>query len=182
MKTLVTAFARANIFHQGHIVLVEEVNKIAMQVNGDAAVFLSHTENKKNPLPYDFKVVLMNKWTNGTVKLDNENKVKMIGNLLHYANEGKYTNVIIVCGSDRAEEYSKSLPEFAASRDYFNFDSVTVRSLIRDTNKKDISGMSGTLMRSYIKEDNFDSFRRALPLICTNEEAESIWLMARKVK
>jgi hypothetical protein len=182
-KTLVCSFGRANPPHQGHITLVDEVVKVAKEHHGDAAVFLSKTNDKKNPLPYDVKVKLMNKWSKGVVKIDNENKVKQPGNMLHYANEHGYTDIIILCGSDRYAEYSKSLPEFAESRDYFNFNSVTVQALKRnpDAEEGNVSGMSGTLMRKYVTDDNFDSFRKALPTQCSDSEAKEIWDLAKEV-
>ena len=181
-KTLVCAFGRANIFHKGHMALVSEIERIAKQHDADPAVFLSHTENKKNPLPYDVKVKLMNKWTHGTVKLDPDTKVKIIGNLLHYANEHNYENIIIVCGSDRYPEYSKSLPAFAESRDYFKFKSVKVMALQRDpdADANDAASMSGSAMRKYVTDNDFESFRKSLPDPCTDAEAKIVWKLAQK--
>jgi hypothetical protein len=90
--------------------------------------------------------------------------------------------VIVVCGSDRYPEYSKSLPAFAESRDYFKFKSVEVMALQRDpdADEDNAASMSGTAMRKYVTDGDFNSFRKSLPDPCTDAEAEIVWKLAQK--
>ena len=181
-KVLVSAFMRCNIFHKGHMLLVKRVEELAKQHHGDAAIFLSHTQNKKNPLPYLEKAKLMNKWTHGVVKLDPENKVKQPGNILHYANERGYDEVYLVCGADRFPDYQKSFVDFANSRDYFKFKKVGVLS--RGGRDPDEDGeeasMSGTAMRKYVADGDYEDFRKSLPSEASDADAELVWKLAKK--
>ena len=181
-KVLVAAFGRFNIFHRGHMLLVDKVEQLARKHNGDPAIFLSHSENKKNPLPYLKKAKLMSKWTKGVVKVDVDNKVKQPGNILHYANEHGYDEVYLVCGEDRFADYQKSFVDFANSREYFKFSKVGVLS--RGGRDPDEDGedaaMSGTAMRKYVADGDFDSFRHSLPKEASNDDAKQVWDLARK--
>ena len=181
-KVLVAAFGRFNIFHRGHMLLVKRVKELAISHHGDPAIFLSHSQDKKNPLPYLEKAKLLNKWTHGIVKIDAENKVKQPGNILHYANEHGYTEVYLVCGEDRFETYQKSFVDFANSRDYFKFTKVGI--LNRGGRDPDADGedaaMSGSQMRKYVVEDNYADFRRSLPEEASEADSKLAWKLAKK--
>ena len=179
--TLIAAFARANIFHVGHFLLIDKVKQLAAKYDADPAVFLSHSYDKKNPLPYNDKVKYMAKWTKGIVKIDLENKVKQPMNILHYANEHGYKNVYLVCGDDRLADYKKTFVDFSKSRDYFNFDHVDVLSRGSrdpDSDDGDGSSMSGTAMRGFVSAGDYESFRKALPKEANDVEAKTIWKLA----
>ena len=180
-KVLVAAFGRFNIFHRGHMLLVDKVVQLAKKYNGDSAIFLSHTENRKNPLPYLPKAKMMSKWTKGIVIVDVENKVKQPGNILHYANMHGYDEVYLVCGEDRFAEYQKSFVDFANSRDYFKFKKVGVLDRGgRDPDDGEDASMSGTTMRKYVTDGDYDSFRRSLPKEASDSDAKEVWHLARQ--
>lgn len=173
MKTLVSSFMRCNPPHQGHFLLIEKIKELSTINNAIPVVFLSHTVDKKNPLPYNIKSELMNKWSDGIVKIDLENKIKQPMNILHYAHSEGYEKVIIVCGEDRYTEYRSRIDLFLNSRDYFNFQSVEV--VCRGSRGfGEVESMSSTKMREFIKQKDYESFRMCLPLQCTNDEAKML--------
>ncbi len=171
MKTLVSAFGRMNPPHIGHIALIDDVVSLSKKLNGTPKVFVSHSEgNKKNPLPYDMKYRLLNKWTDGVVVIDYDNEVKQPGNILHYAHKHSFDRVCLVCGDDRYEEYNKSFIGFANSRDYFNFDKVEVVRRSNYTNQ-----ITGTQMRNLVKDNDWLRFEINCPIQATKEEKEMIF-------
>ncbi len=174
MKTLVCSFGRCNPPHKGHFLLINKIKELSKEYNADSVMFLSHTENKKNPLPYNLKSRLMNKWSDGIVKIDYDKKIKQPMNLLHYAHENSYQKVIIVCGDDRHQEYSYKINAFLLTRDYFKFKSVDVVSR-GGRFGYGISSYSGTKMREFVRNNDMNSFYSYLPHECSFEEANEIW-------
>ena len=180
-KVLVAAFGRFNLPHRGHVLLINRVAELAKQKHGDAAMFLSHSQDKKNPLPYLEKAKMLHKWFGNIIKIDPDNKVKQPGNILHYANEHGYDEVYLVCGEDRFANYQKSFVNFANSRDYFKFKNVGVLSRGgRDPDEDgDDAAMSGTSMRKYVSEGNYEDFRKSLPIEATDSDAKLVWKLAK---
>lgn len=157
--TLVAAFMRANPPHLGHVELIKHVEQIAKEVDGEPAIFLSHTQDKNNPIPYFTKVELLNKWFPGVFIFDDACEVTQPGNILHFATNNGFNKVIIVCGNDRFEKYQR-LVEFSKSRPYFKFHSVEI--VFHDRNNDGIM-MSGTTMRGFVRDNDIESFFNFLP-------------------
>jgi FAD synthase len=174
MKTLVCSFGRCNPPHKGHFLLIGKIKELAKQNNADSVMFLSHSEDKKNPLPYDLKSRLMNKWSDGLVKIDYDNKVKQPMNLLHYVNENLYERVIIVCGEDRHQEYSNRVNLMLSTRDYFEFKSVEIVSR-GERFGIGPSSYSSSKMREFVRNNDKNSFYSYLPHECSFDEANEIW-------
>jgi FAD synthase len=175
MKTLVCSFARCNPPHKGHFLLISKIKELAKKYNADSAMFLSHTEdNNKNPLPYEIKSLLMNKWTDGLVKIDYDKKVKQPINLLHYAHQNQYEKVIVVCGEDRFDEYKTRFDLFLNTRDYFEFKSVEIVSR-GERFGIGPSSYSSSKMREYVENNDYNSFYKMLPHECHYREALEIW-------
>ena len=55
-KHIVMTFGRMNPPTIGHAKLVEKIRSLARETGADSAVYLSRTNDKKNPLPYDKKL------------------------------------------------------------------------------------------------------------------------------
>ena len=177
MKTLVASFGRMNPPHIGHIELIEYVELLSKQLNGDSTVFLSHSQNnKKNPLLYDLKSKLLHKWSNGIVYIDYDTEIKQPMNILHYANKHQYDNVYFICGKDRFQEYKKSFIEFARSRDYFKFNHVEVIQ----RPDSDIC-ITGTEMRTFVQNDDRIQFDQYCPKQATIDEKQLIFDHVKRV-
>lgn len=124
-------------------------------------VFVSHTEDKKkNPLSYKTKVALLSKATKGVVKNDPEKKVKNIFDLLKEI-DGKFDIVYVVAGSDRVNEYQVKLDQYNG-KDYSFKEIHAISAGERDPDADDTSGISGTKMRQFVVDGDYDSFKKNL--------------------
>lgn len=182
-NTLVAAFMRANPPHRGHMIFIDHLIELAKNLGGVPVVFLSQSQdNKQNPIPYDIRLEMMSRWTNGIV-LDSKLKIKQPGNILHYANACGYDKIVLLCGDDRYAKYAKSFVNFAKSRSYFNFKSVDVVCHWRyDEVYLEAAGMSGTKMREFVKNNDFKSFSHFLPFEShfNGDDAQDLWDICQK--
>lgn len=158
MKTAVVSFGRMNPPTIGHAIVLDSIIRISKEVNGTPFVYLSHTEdNKKNPISYSTKMDFLLPLSGDIIKDDPSGKIRNIFDLLKDIS-GKFEKVIVVCGSDRVEEYKQKLLAYN-HRDY-SFSSIEVVSAgIRDSTD-DISSISGTKLRQFAKDGNLEAFRR----------------------
>lgn len=157
-KTAVFTFGRFNPPTRGHGKLVETVERIAKELNADPFVFVSQShDSKKNPLTYQDKIVFMRKFFPDANIVDNE-RIKNPFNATGYLGSHlKYTDVVLVCGSDRVQEYERNY----SHPDKF-FDSFKIVSAgERDPDSDNILGMSGTKARQAAANNNLGAFRAA---------------------
>lgn len=161
MKIAVVAFGRFSPPTKGHAKVVDKVIQQAKSVGGDPMVYVSHTEDKKkNPLSYNTKVELLSKATKGIVKKDPEKKVKNIFDLLKFI-DGKYDVVYVVAGSDRVSDYQSKLDQYNGKD--FTFKEIhAVSAGERDPDADDTSGISGTKMRQFVVDGDYESFKKNL--------------------
>ena len=158
LKTAVFTFGRFNPPTRGHAKLVAAVERIAKEMNADPFVFVSRNHDRnKNPLTYQDKLVFIRKLFPDTNLIDND-QIKNPFNASGYLGSHlKYTNIVLVAGSDRVKDYEKS---FANPDKYF--DSFRVISAgERDPDSDDIIGMSGTKARSAAARNDLGAFRAA---------------------
>lgn len=158
-KTLVFSFGRMSPPTNGHEKLVQAVEKAARTERGDAAIYVSHSfDKKKNPLTYDVKLGFLQKAFGSIVKKSAARTALEVA----ADNDDKYSNLVMVVGSDRVPEFEKILKKY--NGDLFNFDSIKVVSAgERDPDADDVSGMSASKMRGFASKGDFDSFKHGLP-------------------
>jgi len=176
-KLAVFAFMRANPPTQGHRLIVDTVERIANQRKGDPFIFLSHSEDPaNNPLPYKEKLEFMRRvcpqgnFVDGTEQLI-KNPFQASGYLGSFL---KYTDIILVCGSDRVNEYQS---RFKDPLKYFDtFEVVSAGE--RDPDQEGIAGMSGTRARIAAAQDNEVGFQDATGW--TDEASEWLFRAVRK--
>lgn len=157
-KTAVFAFGRFNPPTRGHVKLVAAVESIAKELNADPFVFVSRShDDKKNPLSYPDKMIFMHKLFPDAHIIDNEHIKNPFNATGYLGSHLKYTNIVLVCGSDRVSEYEKNF-----SRPERYFDSFKVVSAgERDPDSDNVLGMSGTKAREAAKNNNLGAFRAA---------------------
>ena len=109
MKTAVFAFARMNPPTKGHIRVVNTIQQIAAENNGDGMVFLSRSEgDKKNPLPFDVKrqacqEAFREEYPN--ISFPDIATVKSPLAVFRWLSEQGYDKVVMVAGGDRIGKY-----------------------------------------------------------------------------
>lgn len=172
MSTVVFSFGRMNPPTIGHEKLVDKVRSVARLESGDPFVYLSHSQDKnKNPLDYLDKIKFAQSAFGKIMVRSKSNTITKVMQEL----EKKYSDVILVVGSDRVEGMRDLLEKYNG-KDY-NFNSIKVVSAgERDADADDVSGMSASKMREAVTvTDDVDatwvdskgkkqpSFRKGLP-------------------
>ena len=162
-KTVVFAFGRYNPPHNGHLLLIRYVQKVAQQNKADCVIFVSASQDpKRNPLSLDRKLHYLQLMFPG-VKFDvppPEEKLPLIGVLKKLSK--KYKNAIMVAGSDRVPQYDRLLTNYNGKD--FTFDSVKIESAgDRDPDADGVAGAEASKMRAYASKGDFQKFKNDLP-------------------
>ena len=161
-KSIVFAFGRFNPPTIGHELLFKVVQKLAKSHSADHVIYASRTQDKKkNPLSVDRKIhylKLMFKGINFVAANQNERTFIEAVKALNK----KYTNLIMVAGSDRVAEYEKILNKYNGKE--FNYDTIQVVSAgERDPDADDATGMSASKMRTVASKGDYVQFKKGLP-------------------
>lgn len=161
-KTIVLVFGRFNPPTVGHELLIKVVKKVASNNNADYAIYVSRTQDKKkNPLSVERKIHYLNLMfphTNFQPASSEAVNPILVAKVLNK----KYKNLIMVCGSDRVEDYNKYLNS-QNGKDY-HYDSIQVISAgERDPDADDASGMSASKMRAVAIKGDYPAFKKGLP-------------------
>ena len=182
-KHSVMAFGRMNPPHAGHQHVVDKVADVAKKVGAKRGrVVVSHShDKKKNPLDQQSRMGYIKKMNPG-------NKVrgssKEHPNFLSYAKKlhGKgTTDLHVVTGSDRADNFKKTLDKYNNHPDHYSFNSITVHKAgeDRDEKSKSTSGASGTKQREHAKKGDYKSFAKNLPK-SLQKDGESMYKKMRE--
>lgn len=158
-STIVVSFGRMNPVTSGHEKLVNVVISEAAKKKADAAIYLSHTQDKKkNPLSYQDKLSFATTAFGSVIRRSSaKNIIEAVKEL-----NTQYDNLILVVGSDRMQEFSDLLNKYNGKE--FNFDTIDVVSAgERDPDAEDVSGVSSSKMRSFAAEGNEKEFTAGLP-------------------
>lgn len=167
-KVAVFAIGRFNPPTQGHMKLINAVQKLAEMRNGDHFIFPSHSVDRpskrtgkvnpnasKNPLPFDIKLGFMREMFPGANIV--EDGPSNPWDLPKWLGDRGYTDIIMVAGSDQMNDFTR-LAESA--KQYFNgFD--VVNAGIRNPDASDWTGMSATKARQAALLGDIGKFRAA---------------------
>ena len=135
---------------------------------GDPIVFLTKTQDaKKNPLSFAEKYHFASEMFN--IPIDRNTSVKTIIQALQQLQGKGYTNVVIVAGSDRVNEYQSLVDKYNNKPDKsgeipFKFNNVkVVSSGERDPDADGVEGMSASKLRQLAVEGDFETFKKGVP-------------------
>jgi nicotinic acid mononucleotide adenylyltransferase len=157
-KTAVFTFGRFNPPTKGHAKLIATVERIAKEIGGDPYIFVSRSHDRdKNPLTFEDKLVFMRKIFPDTNIIENDQIKNPFNASGFLGSHLKYTDIVLVAGSDRVGEYEK---RFSKPDKYFDSFKV-VSAGERDPDSDDIIGMSGTKARAAAARNDLGAFRAA---------------------
>ena len=164
--TLTVAFGRFNPPHVGHLQLMNTASLAAEQDGevGEYVIVPSRSEDpKKNPLNADEKVEFMRQmFPEHSPRIQNDPNVRTIFDVLKRAHYDGYTNIRIVGGADRVKEFEKLANNYNGT--LYQFDNVEVISAgDRDPDSDGVEGMSASRLRLAAAENDFRTFRSAMP-------------------
>jgi hypothetical protein len=171
MKKVVLTFARMNPITSGHAKLVDKIKAEARRIGGDPKIYLSHsTDAKRNPLDYNKKVLLAKRaFGPSVIKSSARNIFDALKEL-----EKKYTDAVIVVGSDRVSEFKALMIKY--NNKDFHFNTINVISAgERDQDSDNISGISATKMRAAVAAGDYDFFKKGTPTTMSDKEKKDMY-------
>ena len=183
-KTVYFTFGRMNPPTSGHEKLMNELSK--KSGSNPYRVYLSQsTDNKKNPLSYNYKIKTVRKFFPKharSVMLDK--KVKSVFDAATKLYTEGYKNIYMVVGSDRINEFKKLLEKYNGVKGrhgLYKFNKINVISAgDRDPDADDVSGISASKMRSLASNGDFTQFSQGLPRSVSNNEAKKVYNEVRR--
>lgn len=162
--TLTIAFGRFNPPHAGHQQLMDTAAASAEAEGSDYLIVPSRSNDpKKNPLDADTKVGFMRgMFPQHSSRIQNDQNTRTIFDILKKAHNDGYANVRIVGGADRIKEFDKLANNYNGN--LYQFDNIEVVSAgDRDPDAEGIEGMSASRLRLAAAENDFKTFRSAMP-------------------
>jgi len=157
--TLTIGFGRFNPPHAGHMRLMDIAASSAESDEGDYIIVPSRSNDpKKNPLDPDTKVSMMRQlFPQHAARIQNDANTRTIFDVLKKAHNDGYTNVRIVGGEDRVNEFTKLANNYNGN--LYQFDNVEVISSgDRDNDSKGVAGLSASRMRLAAQENDFKTY------------------------
>ena len=183
-KTIFFTFGRMNPPTTGHEKLMNELSKKSGR--NPYRVFLSQSsDNKKNPLDYNYKVKTVRKFFPKHARSGMlDKKVKNVFDAVTKLYDEGYKNINMVVGSDRTNEFKKLLEKYNGVKGrhgLYKFNKINVISAgDRDPDADDVSGMSASKMRKLASDGDFTQFSQGLPKSVSNNEAKKVYNEVRK--
>jgi len=185
--THVTTFMRANPPTIGHERVVNRVTDLAKDLDANHSVVLSHSfDGDKNPLTPEQKLrhaKLAFPGVNVTTSSPES------PSLLHHVSQlhaKGVKNLHLVVGEDRVKQFQDLLQKYngqEAAHGYFNFDNITVHSAGgRDPDAEGVEGISGTLQRKKVKDNDLEGFRAGAPSRMQDQHVTDLFNNIRNAK
>lgn len=160
-------FGRFNPPTVGHEKLIEKVHSLS---KGTYRIYASQSHDaKKNPLDYTTKIKFMRKmFPRHARNIIADVKIKTAFDALDSLYAQGYRQVTFVVGSDRVEEFNKTLNKYNGEKratGFYNFEGgvQVISAGERDPDAEDVSGMSASKMRAAASDNNFELFAKGLP-------------------
>lgn len=179
--TITIAFGRFNPPTIGHQQLMDTAAMYSMEDGGDYVIVPSRSQDaKKNPLDPDTKISFMRKmFPDHSERIVNDPNYITIFDVLKKAHNDGYTNVRIVGGSDRVNEFEKLSNKYNGQ--LYQFDIIEVVSAgDRDPDGKGVEGVSSSRLRLAAAEGDFITFRSALPQNIKTKDAIELFDLVRQ--
>jgi len=148
----------------------------AEQEGSDYMIVPSRSQDKKkNPLDPDTKVSLMRSmFPQHSERIMNDASTRTIFDVLKKAHNDGYTNVRIVGGADRVNEFNKLANNYNGN--LYAFDNIEVVSAgDRDPDSEGVEGLSASRMRLAAAEGDFKTFRLGMPPEMRPKDARAVF-------
>ena len=170
-KKIVFTFGRFNPPTTGHFLLATKVKQEASRRGADHVIYGSSSQDAaRNPLNSRQKLRFMKKVLKGfNVKIDSG--VANPYDALSKLDKEGYTDVVMVVGADRVNEFKRGMKKYIGPNKLYKFKTFEVVSAgERDPDADDVTGMSASKMRAVAKEGNIAAFKLGVPQhVSTND-------------
>jgi len=163
-KSVAFSFGRFNPPTIGH----EKLLDMTRGANRNYRIYASQSQDSnKNPLSHSQKVSVMKKMFPTHSRKIRREKFTTAFDVLVSLYKGKHTDVVMVVGSDRVNEFEKAIVPYngkKAAHGYYKFKSIRVISAgARDPDAEGVSGMSASKMRKAAMDKDYSAFKQGLP-------------------
>lgn len=172
----VLVFGRFNPPTIGHEKLLDKAANIANEMQGDMLVYPSRTTDpRKNPLDAKVKIAYMKRmFPEYREAIVNDPNVTTIFDALSKVQEMGVSDVILVVGQDRVNEFANLANKYNGK--YYEFNNIEVKTAgNRDPDSDGPAGMSASKARKFASEDNFKGFRECIPMSLSDDETEDLF-------
>ena len=186
-KTCVFTFGRYQPPTKGHLKVWKKVG----DTEGDAHyIYTSHTKDKKkNPLDYNTKVGLIEsalKENNINAEVVESEAKTIIDVVVDIANKG-FTDIIFVGGSDRLNDIVTLIQKYNdvpnKEGNSYHFDTIEgVSAGERDPDSDSLEGISGTKIRQFALDNDFESFKNNLAFSDESTAKEVMEIIKSNIK
>ena len=145
----------------GHYENFQFLAKYAKKHKMDAIIFTSSTQNsKKNPLNFNDKTMYLELGSPKGVKVSKDGTLKNAFQILEdLIKNKKYKRVTFVVGGDRINDFNDMKKYAKTWGEEAGIGPVDLQIVSSGNRKK---GVSGTQVRNYVKEGDFESFKKVL--------------------
>jgi hypothetical protein len=168
-KSIVFTFGRFQGLTTGHEKLINTVIREAKETDSIPLIYTSQRQDrKKNPLSYDFKITILRKLFPEAV-IPREINIKTPFDVLKNLSDRGYKNVTMIVGDDRYEEFKEKVKTLVDKGTYL-FYNINIKNAGERKSEE-----SGTDMRNFALNDNFDKFRQWLPSVADDQTARIIF-------
>lgn len=181
IKTLVVLFGRFNPPTAGHLQAMDIAAEESLaNENSDYIIVPSRRFDKKqNPLDPDTKISFMRRiFPEHSERIINDKNLESIFDVLKKAYVDGYSDIKIICGSNRINEFKK----LAESQNgiLYNFNSIEVfPSGDIDPDGKNNESISSSRLRLAAYENDLKSFKIGLPDSISNKDAKDLFYLTR---
>ena len=156
--TAVLSFGRMNPPTIGHQKLMKKLIEVGKKEGGVSMLFLSHSQDKKkNPLSYQEKLKFVRSNAPSGLRVM-DSPARTIYEAIDTLVKQGFVNIIVVCGSDRVEEFSR-IENYKEKMGFSSFKIVSSGDRDADSDNLENS-ISASKMREYAKEEDFDNFAK----------------------
>ena len=163
-KSIAFAFGRFNPPTIGH----EKLMDMTRGANRNYRIYASQTQDaKRNPLTHTKKVKYMKDMFPVHKRKISRDKLATAIDVLVKLYKEKYTDVVMIAGSDRVAEFDNLLKKYngvKAKHGFYKFKSIRVVSAgERDPDAEGLSGMSASKMRKAAQDNKYGTFKQGVP-------------------
>lgn len=145
-------FGRMNPPTIGHALLMNTVARAAK--GGDYWIFLSSTQDKKNPLPYFEKIDFIQRmFPQHADHIVIDKNIRNPVDAMRWIYEHGYTDVTMVAGDDRLAKYKELLTTYNNSPDHWRFNTMRVVSSGPRDGDNELSNVSATKARGFAADN-----------------------------
>lgn len=162
-KKVVFIFGRFQVPTKGHAEMIHFGANYAKKIGAEFRVYTSKSwDPKKNPLPYQQKIMFLRQLFPGINIVDDPNATTAFAICKKLSDEG-VEDVTMITGGDRVAEFKSQIGKYVLPRNNPKFDKAKNYGfhrfdVINSGGRK--AGVSGTQMREYIRGGKFNEFMK----------------------